>query len=219
MFVILFKTSLFQLALFSRCDVCVCSVTWSCPTLCGPLDCSHQASVSMGFCRQECWSGLPFPTSGDCPNAETEPRSLMSPASAGGFFSTGKPCTRIMCPFSWLARVLVIFSCGYYSERAASLLPQPPPQSLVTTPGVPSRPPGLAQAGMPRGVQGSILAPKDSEHISLLSLTLGHRKAGQQLHLHAVCPAFPRAVWVSQPSAGGQHGLPTKTPHPPSWLL
>ena len=37
-------------------------VTQSCPTLCDPVDCSHQAPPSMGFSRQEYWSGLPFPS-------------------------------------------------------------------------------------------------------------------------------------------------------------
>ena len=31
---------------------------------------------SMGFSRQECWSGLLFPSPGDLPDPETEPRSL-----------------------------------------------------------------------------------------------------------------------------------------------
>jgi len=46
----------------------------------------------MGFPRQECWNGLPFPSPGDLPNSEIEPRSL---ALAGGFFTPeppGKPC-------------------------------------------------------------------------------------------------------------------------------
>ena len=34
----------------------------SCPTLCNPIDGSHQAPPSLGFCRQEHWSGLPFPS-------------------------------------------------------------------------------------------------------------------------------------------------------------
>ena len=34
----------------------------SCPTLCDPIDGSHQAPLSLGFSRQEHWSGLPFPT-------------------------------------------------------------------------------------------------------------------------------------------------------------
>ena len=34
-----------------------------------------QALLSMGFPRQECWNGLPFPSLGDLPNPEIEPRS------------------------------------------------------------------------------------------------------------------------------------------------
>ena len=45
----------------------------------------------MGFSRQEEWSGLPFPPSGDLPDPGTEPLSPMSPARAGGFFTTASP--------------------------------------------------------------------------------------------------------------------------------
>ena len=34
----------------------------SCPTLCDPIDGTHQAPPSPGFSRQEHWSGLPFPS-------------------------------------------------------------------------------------------------------------------------------------------------------------
>ena len=34
----------------------------SCPTLCDPIDGAHQAPLSLGFSRQEHWSGLPFPS-------------------------------------------------------------------------------------------------------------------------------------------------------------
>ena len=34
----------------------------SCPTLCNPIDGSPQAPPSLGFSRQEHWSGLPFPS-------------------------------------------------------------------------------------------------------------------------------------------------------------
>ena len=34
----------------------------SCPTLCDPIDGSPQGSPSLGFSRQEHWSGLPFPS-------------------------------------------------------------------------------------------------------------------------------------------------------------
>jgi len=34
----------------------------SCLTLCDPQTAAHQASLSLGFSRQEHWSGLPFPS-------------------------------------------------------------------------------------------------------------------------------------------------------------
>ena len=36
----------------------------SCPTLCDPMDCRCQAPLSIEFSKQECWSGLPFPSPG-----------------------------------------------------------------------------------------------------------------------------------------------------------
>ena len=47
-----------------------------------------QAPLSMGFSRQEFWSGLPCPPPEDRPDPGTEPTSLMSPSLAGGFFTT-----------------------------------------------------------------------------------------------------------------------------------
>ena len=49
--------------------------TQSCPTLFYPMDCSVPSCLSMGFSRQEYWSGLPFPTPGDLPNPGIEPGS------------------------------------------------------------------------------------------------------------------------------------------------
>ena len=63
----------------------------SCPTLCNPMDCSPPGSSSLGFHRQQYWSGLPFPPPGDLLNPGTEPKS---PALACGVFPTapsGKP--------------------------------------------------------------------------------------------------------------------------------
>ena len=48
-----------------------------------------QASLSMGFSRQDYWSGVPFPPPGDLPDPGIELASLSSPALAGGFFITG----------------------------------------------------------------------------------------------------------------------------------
>ena len=49
---------------------------------------AHQAPLSMGFSRQEYWSGLPCPPSGDPPNPGIEPTSLTFAALAVGFFTT-----------------------------------------------------------------------------------------------------------------------------------
>ena len=54
----------------------------------------RQVPLSMGFLRQEYWSGLPFPPPGDLPNPGIKPTSLVFPALGGGFFTTvppGKP--------------------------------------------------------------------------------------------------------------------------------
>ena len=48
----------------------------------------YQAPLSMGFSRQEYWSGLPCPSPGDFPDAGIKPVSLMSPALAGRFLTT-----------------------------------------------------------------------------------------------------------------------------------
>ena len=49
---------------------------------------THQAPLSMGFSRQEYWSGLPFPPPGDPPDPGIKPGFLMSSALAGWFFIT-----------------------------------------------------------------------------------------------------------------------------------
>ena len=49
------------------------------------------APLSMGFPRQEYWSGLPFPSPGDLPDPGIEPMALVSPALARAFFATVSP--------------------------------------------------------------------------------------------------------------------------------
>ena len=60
----------------------------SCPILFDPGCVAHQVPLSMGFSRQENWSGLPCPPPRDFPNPGNKPVSLTSPALAGGFFTT-----------------------------------------------------------------------------------------------------------------------------------
>ena len=51
------------------------SVAQSCPTLVTAWTVAPQAPPSMGFPRQEYWSGVPFPSPGDLPNPGIEPGS------------------------------------------------------------------------------------------------------------------------------------------------
>ena len=61
-----------MLSLYSH--VQLCAILWTV---------AHQASLSMGFSRQEYWSGLPCPPPGNLPDPGIEPESLMSPELAG----------------------------------------------------------------------------------------------------------------------------------------
>ena len=54
-----------------------------------PWTVARQAPLSMGFPRQEYWSGLPFPSQGDLPHPGIEPASVS--CFAGGFFTTEPP--------------------------------------------------------------------------------------------------------------------------------
>ena len=71
-------------------ETCACVLShFSHVRLCvTPWTVAHQTTLSMEFSRQEYWSGLPCPPPGDLPNLGIEPTSLVSPALAGGFFTT-----------------------------------------------------------------------------------------------------------------------------------
>ena len=59
-----------------------------------PWTVAHQAPLCMGFLKQECWSGLPFPSPGDPPDPGFKP---ISPALAGEFFTT-QPSHPLLSP-------------------------------------------------------------------------------------------------------------------------
>ena len=60
---------------------------------------ARQAPLSLGFSRQEHWSGLPCPPPGDLPHPGIEPSPVTSPALAGGFHTTNA---------TWEARSLFV---------------------------------------------------------------------------------------------------------------
>ena len=63
-----------------------------------PWTVAHQAPPSMGFSRQEYWSGLPFLSPGDLPNPGIEPRSPVLQADA----LTSEPPESKHLLISWL---------------------------------------------------------------------------------------------------------------------
>ena len=64
-----------------------------------------QAPLSMRFSQQDYWSGLPFPAPGNLPNLGIEPKSLASPALAGGdslpLVPPGKPILLYSCVYKY----------------------------------------------------------------------------------------------------------------------
>ena len=60
-----------------------------------------QGSLSMGFSRQEYWSGLTFPPLGDLPDPGIKPVSLASPVLADRFFGTETPGKSLLFSQRW----------------------------------------------------------------------------------------------------------------------
>ena len=65
------------------------------------MDCTWPAPLSIGFSRQEYWSGLPLPPPEDLPNPGIEPTSLASPALTGRFLTPVPPGKPGEAPGSW----------------------------------------------------------------------------------------------------------------------
>ena len=98
-----------------------------------PWTITYQAPLSIGFSRQEYWSGLPCPPLGDIPNTGIELASLMSPALAGRFLTTSAtwedPCMYIhvsicICVFwyNFLKSLCITLFCFFkkkVKERSA----------------------------------------------------------------------------------------------------
>ena len=77
----------YKLGFSSSCMLSLFSPVWLFMTL---WTIANQVPLSVGFPRQDYWSGLPYSPAADLPDQETEPR-LISVALAGGFFTTGAP--------------------------------------------------------------------------------------------------------------------------------
>ena len=85
---------------------------------------AHQAPLSVGFPRQQYWSGLPFSPPGDLPNPGIEPGSL---ALAGGFFTTWEGPASL--PISKFPSELKFSSCSKVTILVVIITHHPPHQS------------------------------------------------------------------------------------------
>ena len=77
------------------CVLCYLSHFSCVQILCNSITEACQVSLSMGFSRQEYWSGLPFPSLGDLLYPGIKPGSLRSPALASGFFTASTTWEKI----------------------------------------------------------------------------------------------------------------------------
>ena len=73
------------------------AVAQSCPTFGDPMNRTYQAPPSMGFSKQDHWSGLPFPSPGDCPNPGIKPGSPALQADVLPSESRGKSHVNLWC--------------------------------------------------------------------------------------------------------------------------
>ena len=76
-----------------------------------PWTVAYQAPPSMGFSRQEYWSGLPLPSPGDLPDPGTEPRSPAFQADALTSEPPGKPTVENTNDQISLQNIFSLFAC------------------------------------------------------------------------------------------------------------
>ena len=75
------------IVLYSKVNLHILKLQW-CLTLCNPMDCSPPDSSVPGTLQARTLEWVAIPPPGDLPDPGIEPRSLMSPTLAGGFFTT-----------------------------------------------------------------------------------------------------------------------------------
>ena len=97
-----------------------------------PWTVAHQAPPSMGFSRQECWSGMSFPSTGDLPGPGIKPRSPSLQADALPSEPPGKPlakCKSVSVRYYFTPISLAIIKkrnnnkcCRGYGEKESSYI-------------------------------------------------------------------------------------------------
>ena len=93
--------------------LCCCLVAKSCPTLLQPHAVAYQGPLSMGFSRQEYWSGLPFPSPGNLPDPGMESEL---PTLAYRFFTPESPGKPESC-LRWVLFYALFYLWGHWGAE------------------------------------------------------------------------------------------------------
>ena len=109
-----------------RARKCVCSVAQHVWFFVTPWTVVCQASLSMGFLRQEYWSGLPFPSPGDLPNLGSNPCLLHWQADFFFFFLTTEPPGR--------PQIVISTQWKHTPESSSAYIRDPGVSELFTCP-------------------------------------------------------------------------------------
>ena len=113
----MYHLTLLKVKVKSLSPVRLCATPWTV---------AYQAPLSMGFSRQECWSGLPFPSPGDLPDPGMEGMEPGPPALQADSLPTelrGKPPYNLKAPISalltmpQLLTVWITTNCGKFFKR------------------------------------------------------------------------------------------------------
>ena len=98
-----------------------------CWTLCNPVDCNHQVLLSMGFSRQEYWSGLLYPPLGDLPDPGSKTWSPTLQADSLLQNHQGSPLsyihthkTLLSSWFKWYQLYRWVWDNGYFYNNESS---------------------------------------------------------------------------------------------------
>ena len=108
------KLTVYSFNHFSKVSTAAAASFQSCPTLCDPIDGSPPGFPSLGFSRQEHWSGLPFPS----PVHESESEVAQS-------------CPTLATP--WTATHQAPPSMGFSRQKYWSRVPLPSPPKFLSS--------------------------------------------------------------------------------------
>ena len=156
-----------------------------------PWTVAYQAPQSMGFSRQEYWSGLPCPPPSDTPDPGVKPESLAFPALAGGCFITSA---------TWGALIRLKWNLNQAKYGILSFSragkPQPPVRGWATWVSPHSTPildTGWSRLHPPSSPLPHSLLPLP---LSTLSLSLPHPPSSPGPTLSSLIPGLPpRSAW------------------------